>query len=330
MVSFCTPYADFLVSVQHEDGCIPSWFGADGKPSRKEFRDFNAETVTSGLFLMEIGEILGEPVYQNAGMKAVDFITKYVFPRQRWFDLETFLSCAKKTFDFYDSITAQYPQCNLSEIHAAIAYLKKYQITQKPEDLQTAEQMVDYLLLTQQIWDHPILTINTFGGFTVQNGDNEWNDARQGLCSVVLYHYFLETGKREYLERSVAACHAGFQMLPYENWAHCGYEGMQYDSSLLWGGGVSVTAAEYLQEALGSMVVDADEGYGIGVDSCVVKDVKVSDGQILVTADIGRLEGAALSMKVFSKKDCAYTILVNGRKIGTYQTEALKEKIYWN
>lgn len=330
IVSFCTPYADFLVSVQHEDGCIPSWFDADGKPSRKEFRDFNAETVTSGLFLMEIGEILGEPVYQNAGMKAVDFITKYVFPRQRWFDLETFLSCAKKTFDFYDSITAQYPQCNLSEIHAAIAYLKKYQITQKPEDLQTAEQMVDYLLLTQQIWDHPILTINTFGGFTVQNGDNEWNDARQGLCSVVLYHYFLETGKREYLERSVAACHAGFQMLPYENWAHCGYEGMQYDSSLLWGGGVSVTAAEYLQEALGSMVVDADEGYGIGVDSCVVKDVKVSDGQILVTADIGRLEGAALSMKVFSKKDCAYTILVNGRKIGTYQTEALKEKIYWN
>jgi hypothetical protein len=316
ILDFCVPYADFLVSVQHEDGCIPSWFGTDGKPSRKEFRDFNAETVTSGMFLMEIGQITGKQEYLDAGMKAVDFITKYVFPRQRWFDLETFLSCSKKTFDCYDSITAQYPQCNLSEIHASIAYLRRYQITRDPKDLQLAEQMVDYLLLTQQVWNHPILTINTFGGFTVQNGDNEWNDARQGLCSVILYHYFLETGKREYLERSIAACHAGFEMLPYENWAHCGYEGMQYDSSLLWGGGVSMTAAEYLQDALGTMVVCADESYGIGIDGCVVSEVTVSDNRIDVKADVSRLNGQKPSVAVFSSAKKPYEVFLNGTSVG--------------
>ena len=327
ILDFCAPYADFLVGAQHEDGCIPSWFGTDGKPSRKEFRDFNAETATSGLFLIEIGAIAGNQSWLDAGMKAIDFITAYVLPRQRWFDLETFLSCAKKPFDFYDSITAQYPQCNLSEIHAAIAYLRRYQLTRKPEDLELAERMADYLLLTQQVWNHPLLSINTFGGFTVQNGDNEWNDARQGLCAVLLYHYFLETGKREYLERSVAACHAGFAMLPYENWAHCGCEGMQYDSSLLWGGGLSVAVAEYLDDAMGSMAVHAGEGYGVGLDGCVVSDVVVGDGRIEVTADLSRMTGQTVSMTVFGNGDAERAVFVNGRQVGVCRKG--QERLAW-
>ena len=181
-------------------------------------------------------------------MLGIDFIEKQVRPRQRWADLETFLSCAKKSFSFYDGYTAQYPQCNLSAIFASIAYLKKYRITGSFEDRKKAEEVTDYLLLTQQVWNHPGIRIDTYGGFTVQNTDNEWNDAREAICAMLLYEYYLDTGKWEYLERAVAAMQDGFQNLPFENWAHCGYEGMQYDSSLLWGSGIILAAAEYLDE----------------------------------------------------------------------------------
>ena len=39
-------------------------------------------------------------------------------------DFETFRSCARKPFDFYDRWTTQYPQNNLSTMQAAQAYLK--------------------------------------------------------------------------------------------------------------------------------------------------------------------------------------------------------------
>lgn len=316
ILEFCRPYAAFLQSVQHPDGCIPSWFDTEGKPSRKVFRDFNAETAVSALFLMEYGDMAGDPAALSAGERALDFITARVLPRQRWFDLETFLSCAKKPFDFYDSITAQYPQCNLSELHASIAYLVRYRITRKPEDLELAERVTDYLLLTQQLWNHPLLEIKPFGGFTVQNTDHEWSDVREGLCAILLYHYYLATGKAEYLERGVAAMRSGFEVLPYENWAHCGYEGMQYDSSLLWGGGVIMTAAEYYDLELGTLAVDADSLLGVGVDNCVVSDLSLENGVLTIAADLSRHSpGSRLSAKIFDRGRRVSKIVLNGSPV---------------
>lgn len=316
ILEFCRPYAEFLESVQHPDGCIPSWFNTEGKPSRKAFRDFNAETATSAMFLMEYGDIVGDSKALSAGEKALDFITEKVLPRQRWFDLETFLSCSKKSFEFYDSITAQYPQCNLSQIHASIAYLVHYRITRKPEDLELAERVTDYLLLTQQLWNHPLLNINPFGGFTVQNTDHEWSDVREGLCAILLYHYYLVTGKREFLERGVAAMHSGFEVLPYENWAHCGYEGMQYDSSLLWGGGVIMTAAEYYGRQIGTLAVDADSLFGVGVDNCVVTCLSLENGVLAISADLSRhSRNSQLTLKVFDRNHRVSKIFVNEKLI---------------
>ena len=88
-----------------------------------------------------------------------------------------------------------------------------YRITQRPEDLEQAEAVLDYLLLTQQLWNHPLMHIKAFGGFTVQNTDHEWSDVREGICAVILYHYYLATGRTEYLERSIAAARSGFEVL---------------------------------------------------------------------------------------------------------------------
>lgn len=286
ILDFCIPYGEFLVNAQHEDGCIPSWFGEDGKPSRVQFRDFNAETAASAVFLLELGEITGRETFAESGMRAVGFVDCCVRPRQRWFDLETFLSCAKKSFRFYDGITAQYPQCNLSAIFAGFAYLKKYRITKKEEDKEKAAEVLDYLLLTQQVWDHPGIHIDTYGGFTVQNTDNEWNDAREALCAILLYEYYMDTGNWEYLERSAAAMMDGFQNLPYENWAHCGYEGMQYDSSLLWGGGMILTAAEYLDKRLGHIFADPERAKAIGLWGIEVQEMETAGEEIHIRAKI--------------------------------------------
>lgn len=328
ILEFCRPYVEFLKKAQNSSGCIPSWFGEDGKPSREQFRDFNAETATSALFLLEYGDIVKDSAAVECGRRALGFITSQVLPRNRWYDFETFLSCSKKPFAFYDSITAQYPQCNLSTIHAAAAYLVNYRITQKREDLDQAEAVLDYLLLTQQLWNHPLMHIKAFGGFTVQNTDHEWSDVREGVCAVILYHYYLATGKTEYLQRSIAAARSGFEVLPYENWAHCGYEGLQYDSSLLWGGGVVMAAAEYLDGRLGTLTVDADAVRGFGVDNCTVARVSLENGVLSIGADCGRYpKGSRLAVTVFDKKNRVNRVLLNGKEIAAGPMKAFPEKI---
>ena len=311
ILAFLRPFAGFLVEAQHEDGCIPAWFDETGKPSRKQFRDYNAETAACALFLLTIGDIDKNPAWLEAGAMALRFITEKVLPRMRWFDLEAFLSCSRKEFDFYDTITAQYPQCNLSQMVAAMAYLKYYKLTGKPEDLEMAERVTDYLLLTQQVWNHPEITVNTFGGFTVQNTDNEWSDVREGLMAVHLHRMYMETGKREYLERAVAASKSGFPVLPYENWAHNGYEGLQYDSSILWGGGVILTSAEYLEREIGDLFVDAEGQWGLGTHGALVTRVTLQGDALIVEADIERCNREALALTVRAEKPMRLTL--NGK-----------------
>ncbi len=314
ILAFLRPYAGFLLSAQRPDGCIPAWFDGKGRPSRKQFREFNAETAVSALFLLEIGDIEKNPGWVEAGAKSLGFITEKVLPRMRWFDLEAFLSCSRKQFDFYDTITAQYPQCNLSQMYAAMAYLKYYKLTGRPEDLRMAERVTDYLLLTQQVWRHPEITANTFGGFTVQNTDNEWSDVREGLIAVLLHRMYLATGKREYLERAVAASKSGFAVLPYENWAHNGYEGLQYDSSVLWGGGVILTSAEYLEREIGDLFVDAEGQWGLGTHGALVERVTLQGDALAVEAAIARRDRETLAVTVRAEK--SVRLMLNGKDFG--------------
>jgi len=71
--------------------------------------------------------------------------------------------------------------------------------------LQRGTEVLDYLLLTQQVWNIPALSPKMVGGFTTQNTDAEWSDARECYAAVLLWDYYKATGNAEYLERSVAA-----------------------------------------------------------------------------------------------------------------------------
>lgn len=277
ILAFVKPYADFLLSQQQPSGVIPSWYYASNLKPREEFRDFNAETAASALLLVTLGSITGNQRYIVSAEDGMKFIEREVLPRQRWFDFETYLSCARKDYSFFDSWTAQYPQNNLAEIQAPAVMLALYRLTHKPEYLESGTKMLDYLLLTQQVWNNPLYTPLLVGGFTTQNTDQEWSDARQGYAAIVLADYYDVTGNFEYLERAIAAARSTFAVAPSENWAHSGYPDIPGGiSSYHWGTGSAMTSVEILSPGLGDALIDAHAKRGVGFDECSVTDVDIA------------------------------------------------------
>lgn len=280
ILTFVRPYGDFLLRSQLPNGVIPSWYRADLTP-RPEFREFNAETAGSALLLLELAGQTGEQKYADTAIRAMDFVTREVLPRQRWSDFETFKSCAGKDFDFYDRWTAQYPQNNLSTIQAAMAYMQLFRSTREPRYLDLGTRVLDYLLLTQQMWNPPAFTPKLVGGFTTQNTDAEWSDARQGYAAVLLWDSYGETGESEYLERAVAAARSTFAVAPWENWAHTGYEDKPGAlTGIHWGTGSAMTSVEIMALSLGDAFIDVKRKHGVGFNACSLRDVKIDGGSI--------------------------------------------------
>ena len=286
ILQFVQPYGDFLLAHQQASGVIPSWYEATTLKPRTEFRDFNAETAPSALLLATLAADTGDQRYLAGAERAMGFVTAEVLPRQRWFDFETFLSCARKDYDFYDHWTAQFPQNNLAEIQAPAAMLALYRATRKPEYLERGTAMLDYLLLTQQVWNNPQFTPILLGGFTTQNTDTEWSDARQGYAATLLLEYYQATGTVEYLERAVAAARSTFAVAPWENWAHTGYEDQPGAlTGFHWGTGSAMTSVEIMQPAVGDALIDVDARRGVGFDECSLRDVDVQPGALSFRID---------------------------------------------
>lgn len=282
VLPFVKAYGDFLLRNQMPSGVIPSWYNAHSLEPRAEFRDFNAETGPSALFLAALGAVTHDTRYTSAAEKAMSFITNEVLPRQRWFDFETFLSCARKDYSFYDKWTAQYPQNNRAEIETVRAWLVLYQSTHKREYLDRGVNALDYLLLTQQVWNDPSFSPHLLGGFTTQNTDAEWSDARQCYVATLLLDYYRATGNAEYLERAVAAARSTFAVAPWENWAHTGY--IDEPGALTgfhWGTGSAMTSVEIMQPVLGDAFIDLKTGQGAGFDECSLTDLRIHSGSVV-------------------------------------------------
>lgn len=281
ILAFVKPYAEFLLAQQEPSGVIPSWYYASNLKQRTEFRDFNAETAASALLFATLGEITGDQRYVAGAERGMSFIEREVLPRQRWWDFETYLSCSRKDYSFFDAWTAQYPQNNMAEIQAPVAMLALYRLTHKREYLESGTKMLDYLLLTQQVWNNPLFTPMLLGGFTTQNTDQEWSDARQGYAAIVLADYYDATGNFEYLERAIAAARSTFAVAPSENWAHSGYPDEPGGiSSYHWGTGSATASIEMLAPRYGDSLIDLRAGRGVGFDQCTVSNVAI-DGETI-------------------------------------------------
>ena len=211
----------------------------------------------------------------------MSFIEREVLPRQRWFDFETLSLVCAQGLQLLRLVDSAVSAEQLAEIQAPTAMLALYHLTKKPEYLESGTKMLDYLLLTQQVWNNPLYTPMLVGGFTTQNTDQEWSDARQGYAAIVLADYYDATGNFEYLERAIAAARSTFAVAPSENWAHSGYPDEPGGiSSYHWGTGSAMTSVEIMSPEFGDALIDLHAQRGVGFDQCSITDVNIAGDTI--------------------------------------------------
>ena len=156
------------------------------------------------------------------------------------------------------------------------------------------------------------------GGFTTQNSDAEWSDARQSQCGNILLDYYRATGKVEYLERGVAALRAQFPVSPSENWAHCGYGGGNRSiSSFHWGQGSGMAGIDIDEDFLRDAIVDVAAGRGVGVNGLNLTNCTVRDGRIELTlsSPFAWQRNATVVFR-HAEPDCRYRLFINGADLG--------------
>ncbi|MCU0916739.1 MAG: hypothetical protein MUC88_19585 [Planctomycetes bacterium] len=213
------------------------------------------------------------------------------------------------------------------------AFLQAWQVTGDRDYLEKGENLLDYLLLYQQCWTNPVLKGMTgpamlLGGFTTQNSDAEWSDARQSQCGNILLDYYRATGKAEYLERGVAALRAQFPISPSENWAHSGYGGKAGVSSFHWGSGSGLAGIELEAEFLRDAIVDVVSKAAVGVNGLNVTKCEIDAGKITLHIDspfLWQREPVLVFRNVGSSGD--YALTVNGIATGTYKAVELESGI---
>jgi len=280
----CRQLAGFLIARQAADGILPTRFAEDGAVQEELSRTVKAETGAVVLFLLELYAQDRDPRWLEAARKGIAFLEQDVIPRRQWYDYETFWSCSPRGPAF-DRRTGQWPANNLALGQTVAAYLAAHRVTGESRWLAAGERLLDYLLLYQQCWTNPALEnlsgpAMLLGGFTTQNSDAEWSDARQSQCGNILLDYYRATGNVEYLERGVAALRAQFPVSPSENWAHQGYGGKAGVSSFHWGTGSGMAGIEIEEDYLRDAVLDVAAGRGVGVNGLDLSECAVQGAEI--------------------------------------------------
>ncbi|HXK60088.1 MAG TPA: hypothetical protein PLP42_09355 [Acidobacteriota bacterium] len=328
----CRELARFMMSHQAPDGLLPTRFSENASVQEELSRTVKAETGPVVLFLLQLYQYDPDPRLLEASRRGLAFLEKEVIPTRQWYDYETFWSCSPREAKL-DERTQQWPANNLALTQTVAAYLLAYQTTGEARYLATGEALLDYLLLFQQCWTHPGLKNLTskamlLGGFTTQNSDAEWSDARQSQCGNILLDYYRTTGKPEYLERGVAALRAQFPVSPSENWAHEGYGAKAGVSSFHWGTGSGMAGIEIEEEYLRDAVIDATAGRGAGVNGINVTDCRLQDGQIhlqLSSPFVWKTKPVVVFHRTQPSK--SYRVYVNGKEAGTWSGKELEKGI---
>lgn len=325
--------AEFLLKHQRENGFIPSYYREEDLSIDEEMKmnEENAEPAVCALFLVEMYKLTGEEQYLDAAEKAVRYVEREIIPESKWYDFETFYSCSPKEYGIYDKITGQYPQCNMAMMMLAKVCPELHRIKRNAGYLELGKRVLDYLSLFQQVWSHPRMEPNLIGGFTTQNTDGEWSDARQSQAAIIFMDYFEETGDLAYFERGVAAMRATLAVSPYENYSHRGYNDEPgFFSSFHWGIGTGLTTEEVLIEKYGDIFTDLDRGFSYGLNGCTVNRYSF-DGETLELGVVSNLSFVEPLTLIFRSdlNEQPITVIVNDERLGSFDVSELKDGIQW-
>ncbi len=330
----CQKLARFMLDRQLPDGMLPTHFAEDGSVIEDRSALLKAETAPVALFLLELHAQDPREEYLRAAIRGLEFLEKEVVASRQWYDYETFFSCARRRMMF-DPRSGQWPANNLALCQAAAAALAAHRANGDACWLALGERMMDYLLLYQQCWTNPIIQdlscpTMLLGGFTTQNSDAEWSDARQSQCGNVLLDYYRATGKVEYLERGVAALRSQFPVSPAENWAHVGYGTRAGVSSFHWGTGSGMAGVEIDADFLGDAAVDLAAGRVVGFNGIDAEECRVADDHIelKLSSPFDWPRKARLTFHR-GRPNARYRLRVNGEDFGLRDGKELSDGLWF-
>lgn len=302
LLELLTAYCDFLVANQLESGAIPTYFDASLSPVPPLLE--SATTAISGAVLAAAANLLLNPLYTRAAMRAGYFIADHAIPRLRFDDFEVFFSCSPKPVGAVDYWSGLPPHNNLSIQWSCDMYLELWKRTREELWLEHGTHLLNILSLYQQVWNPVHLPGHLFGGFGVMNTDGEWNDGRQARFVSTYGAWYLATGRTEYLERAVAACRASFALMDIQEnhlngintvempdkGLHQGYapENIHHNgrdtgygwSGMNWSAAGGLAASAWLERHLGSVFLDVSRQIAHGIDGMRAKVLSWTEGRV--------------------------------------------------
>ena len=316
---FLAGFAHGLIKTQLHNGSFPARLHmTDLSPDTVLMNSASGAMPTWFLEEMILRRKLAPDVEEEARAavtRSLAFLEKEILPALCFQDYEVFFSCAPNSLDHFDSLTWLYPHNTLSIQWCAEAFLKGWQIFGRQEYLEHGEYCLNVLSLYQQVWNPPFIDFYAFGGFGVQNTDAEWSDARQAQFAETYLNYFFATGKKEYLQRGIAACRASFALMAIpenrticpqnymgtsyngeftgamaENFGHSGYNERSGQSGFHWGTGSALTTAAIFKTRLGDIFIDGCSHTATGVDGIVVLEICWGDTIKLLTTRLPDLD----------------------------------------
>ncbi|MFX0034229.1 MAG: hypothetical protein ACFE9I_01150 [Candidatus Hermodarchaeota archaeon] len=350
----CKMLVDLLEKIQQISGEIPTFINFKENNEQVVIRDLLIDSASSGaslMFLTEYYKISRDLKSFSIAKKIAKFIKKKIVPSNKWQDFEPYFSCSQLLLDTYDHYTKSHIMNTLSIYWSAEGFKELFKITNSVDYLKIGEYVLAILSLFQQVWDMPYISINTFGGFGVQNSDAELNDARQALFVRTYMEYYLLTGKKEYMERGIAALRASWvlQLLKdyedlcpgniqgidtidgidkgvvYENYGHTGSDfrtpGL---APFNWGVGTAATATAYVKKHFGDLFIDFKEKSIWGIDGILIKQFQFLGEKIKVEYYIIP-EKKNFLIKAREAPYYPIEIILNEKSIGIYNKKALEE-----
>lgn len=196
-----------------------------------------------------------------------------------------------------DPHTLQPPQNTLCMQWTAEALRGVYKITKDEKYMSGALKALDTMITYQNVWPISFRPVAyTFGGFGVQNSDGEYHDARQAQFGATLCDFGADLGRRDLFERGVAAVRASLALVNHplhdkngiypnpnyplglmpENCGHGGTNQQNGRTGFDWGEGSGITSMGYLLMKYGSVYVDDERGWAVGIDGVVALDAKAT------------------------------------------------------
>ena len=346
---------ELIKSIQLKKGSIPHFvnFDKNNNPIIVEDLIDSASSGAALMFLTEFYKISKDEEIILLCEKIARFLQNEIISEDKWHDFEAFYSCTYPGITEYDIYTESHIRNTLSMYWCAEGYKDLYKITRKIEYLQSGERILAVLSLFQQVWNMPYISINTFGGFGVQNADAELSDARQGLFVRTYIEYYLETGNKEYMERAIAALRASWalQLLDEykdicpgnfvgleavneidkgcvrENYGHSGRDErisgyLMFD----WGVGTAAMAVAYVKKYIGDLFIDFKEKLIWGIDGLLIKEFEFHEDSINIILE--KISGKSnIIIKAREAPDNPIEIIINEKSLGKLEKYALEKGI---